>query len=121
HPRSDGLIWECQDFQFDGAHPSPFGKAKVTGMLLDFFKNDPTTKPWFLDCDLAAPNTIAAPPEVFGDRVRKLAGSTVELAWDSLDPVVGSDAVYDVVTGSLSELRADGGFTRASCLASSLS
>jgi hypothetical protein len=117
HPRSDGLVWECRDFDPDGAHPSFFGKVKVTNMLLDHFKNDPTTKPWFVDCDLAEPDTFAPPPEVLGDRIRKLSGSSVELSWDSLDPVVGRAAVYDVVRGTLSELRADLGFARASCLA----
>jgi hypothetical protein len=47
-PRSDGLIWECSDFQNDGTHPSISGRDKVAGMLLDFFTTDLTTTPWFL-------------------------------------------------------------------------
>jgi len=48
NPRSDGLIWECSDFRDDGTHPSDSGRMKVARMLLDFFKTDSTTTPWFL-------------------------------------------------------------------------
>lgn len=48
-PRSDELIWECDDFQPDGTHPSPKGELKVALMLLGFFKSDFTTTPWFLN------------------------------------------------------------------------
>ncbi len=47
-PRSDGLIWECADFQSDGTHPSTSGRLKVAQILLRFFKTDPTTVSWFL-------------------------------------------------------------------------
>lgn len=47
-PRSDGMEWTCQDFIDDGAHPSTAGARKVDNMLLDFFKTDDTTAPWFL-------------------------------------------------------------------------
>ncbi len=48
-PRSDGLVWSCQDIQSDGTHPSnPAGREKDTDMLLNFFKSDDTTVPWFL-------------------------------------------------------------------------
>ena len=47
-PRSDGLIWERSDFGPDGVHPSPQGILKVARMLLEFFQNDTTAKPWFL-------------------------------------------------------------------------
>jgi uncharacterized protein (TIGR03437 family) len=46
--RSDGLSWACSDFGPDGTHPSDSGRGKVARMLLDFFKSDPTTRPWFL-------------------------------------------------------------------------
>ena len=46
-------------------------------------------------------------------------GST-QVAWESLDPVVGPGALYDVVTGSVALLRADAGFTHAACLGSDL-
>jgi hypothetical protein len=48
-PRSDGLIWECDDFvPNDRTHPSTTGRLKVANMLLNFFKTDTTTKGWFL-------------------------------------------------------------------------
>jgi hypothetical protein len=120
-PRSDGLAWLCEDFSSDdGIHPSPLGRRKVGERLLSFFETDATTAPWFLDCDLAAAGTFASPPEVLGDAMRRIAPGQIELGWNSLDPVVGSDVVYDVVTGRLSELRADAGFARASCLVSGL-
>ncbi len=47
-PRSDGLTWACADFQDDGISPSESGQLKVARLLLDFFKNDTTTRPWFV-------------------------------------------------------------------------
>jgi len=49
NPRSDGLIWECADFQVDGVHPSNQGKDKVSDMIYDFFSGDATTCAWFLE------------------------------------------------------------------------
>jgi hypothetical protein len=47
--RSDGFVWTCQDLQADGTHPSsPSGDLKVAGQVLNFFKTDDTTTPWFL-------------------------------------------------------------------------
>ena len=47
-PRSDGISWERSDFEPDGVHPSAQGVMKVATMLLEFFQNDTTAKPWFL-------------------------------------------------------------------------
>jgi len=60
-PRSDGLIWECGDFQQDGTHPSTSGRNKVAGMLLDFFTSDLTATPWFLATESAVENEAGAP------------------------------------------------------------
>ncbi len=47
--RSDGLTWSCQDVMSDGVHPSPLhGTEKDANILLNFFKTDDTTTPWFL-------------------------------------------------------------------------
>ncbi len=119
-PRSDGLVWRCEDFQDDGTHPSPSGRDKVADMLLGFFKSDPTTVPWFVDCDPSSPGVFGAPPEVRELRASRTVGESVELSWDSLDPVAGAATLYDVLRGTISELRADGGFARAECLAASL-
>jgi hypothetical protein len=48
-PRSDGLVWTCQDIQSDGTHPSnPAGRQKDSNLMMNFFKTDDTTPPWFL-------------------------------------------------------------------------
>jgi hypothetical protein len=46
--RGDGLVWTCDDVQSDGTHPSVSGQQKVAGLLLNFFKTDPTTVDWFV-------------------------------------------------------------------------
>ena len=48
-PRSDGLTWQCSDFEGDGVHPSPAGEQKVAALLRNFFHSDPTAIPWFRD------------------------------------------------------------------------
>ena len=58
-PRSDGLIWECEDFQDDGTHPSPSGRAKVGGLLMDFFLNSDLSTPWFVDQGGGEPGDVA--------------------------------------------------------------
>jgi len=48
-PRIDGLTWVCPaDYGADGTHPSTAGRQKVASRLVDFFKTDEATKPWFL-------------------------------------------------------------------------
>ncbi|MCX7016976.1 MAG: alpha/beta hydrolase-fold protein [Candidatus Sumerlaeota bacterium] len=46
--RQDGLVFTRADLADDGVHPSPSGREKVTTLLLDFLKTDPTAQPWFL-------------------------------------------------------------------------
>ena len=46
--KSDDLTWSRQDFKQDGVHPSKSGTDKSVRIILDFFKSDPTAKPWFL-------------------------------------------------------------------------
>ncbi len=48
NPRSDGLTWQPSDVRSDdGTHPSMSGQQKVGALLLSFFKNEPTARPWF--------------------------------------------------------------------------
>jgi hypothetical protein len=46
---SDGVKggWTRDDLGPDGTHPSDSGRAKVGRMLLDFLKQDPTSRIWF--------------------------------------------------------------------------
>lgn len=47
--RADGLTWACQDIKYDGFHPSDlYGREKETNLMMNFFKSDDTTTPWFL-------------------------------------------------------------------------
>jgi len=45
---ADGLSYEESDFAADGTHPSQAGQRKIAEHMLKFFKNDSTTKPWFV-------------------------------------------------------------------------
>jgi hypothetical protein len=45
----DKLTWQRQDLSAgDGTHPSNAGRKKVADLLLQFFKNDPYAKSWFV-------------------------------------------------------------------------
>src|SRR6188508_848957 len=46
--RRDGLVWSCDDVEADGTHPSKTGVQKVVGLLVTFFKTDPTARRWFV-------------------------------------------------------------------------
>jgi hypothetical protein len=46
--RKDGFVYLREDLREDGLHPSEQGQAKVAKLMMDFFKTDPTTRPWFL-------------------------------------------------------------------------
>ncbi len=43
----NGLVWACPDFRSDGYHVSGPGEDKVSGLLINFLKSDPTAAPWF--------------------------------------------------------------------------
>jgi len=46
--RSDAVYWNREDFEEDGTHPSQSGETKVAGMLMEFFKNSPYARCWFV-------------------------------------------------------------------------
>ncbi|MGH8924771.1 MAG: hypothetical protein ACRDWA_09085 [Acidimicrobiia bacterium] len=46
-PRSDGLFYECSDYQPGGVHPADGATEKIAHLLLDHFRTDPTAANWF--------------------------------------------------------------------------
>jgi hypothetical protein len=47
--KQDSVIYVAEDMGPDGTHPSTrSGRAKVGKQLLEFLKNDPTSRPWFV-------------------------------------------------------------------------
>jgi hypothetical protein len=71
--RSDGLVWTCQDFLFDGTHNSnPAGREKDANLVLSFFRTNDATVPWFL----AAPSLLKtqAQQKAGKPRPKKLSG-----------------------------------------------
>lgn len=47
NPRSDGLVWLPEDFEYDGTHPSALGEQKVADMVSAFFALEPSVRPWY--------------------------------------------------------------------------
>lgn len=45
--KADKLVYTRDDLAGDGTHPSYAGQDKVAKVMLDFYKSDPFTKPWF--------------------------------------------------------------------------
>ncbi|HET9481672.1 MAG TPA: hypothetical protein VFP98_07950 [Candidatus Polarisedimenticolia bacterium] len=116
-PRSDGLVWECTDFSAtDGTHPSASGRGKVAALLLDFFSTDAIAARWFMDCAPSDPGVFAVPMRALDLRLVAAAGG-LQLRWEDLRPSSGAATVHDVVTGSLEDLHATGGFSDAACAA----
>jgi hypothetical protein len=46
--RADGFYYVKEDFGKDGTHHSPAGQLKIGGAVMEFFRSDATTRPWFL-------------------------------------------------------------------------
>ena len=48
-PSTAGYVWSCQGQKDDGTHPNhTTGREEVANQVLNFFKTDATTAPWFL-------------------------------------------------------------------------
>ena len=60
--RSDGRVWLTSDLIQDCTHPSESGVDKVADQLLDYFKTDTTTAPWFLEDGTPPDPTPTATP-----------------------------------------------------------
>jgi hypothetical protein len=118
-PRSDGLTWSCDDFGSDGTHPSDSGRLKVAQALLAFFKSDPVSARWFVDCAPSDASVFAPPPVVLDLAVNTgIAGDA--LAWDELGTVAGAGTRYDIVGGRLGDLESARDFSGTRCVASGL-
>ncbi|MFZ5424635.1 MAG: PKD domain-containing protein [Patescibacteria group bacterium] len=66
-PRQDGTSWTQQDLAQDCIHPSASGRTNVGQQLLNFFKNDETTKMWFVGGSSGGGTTPPPPSdETFG-------------------------------------------------------
>jgi hypothetical protein len=48
--RSDGVTWPCYYYEPDGQHPSlkTGGSEQDVSMMMNFFKTNDATAPWFL-------------------------------------------------------------------------
>jgi hypothetical protein len=71
------------------------------------------------DCDDADASAHHVPVEVPALNL-VITDAGVRLSWDSQSTTAGIGTVYDIATGLQSELLADFGYQRASCLASAL-
>ncbi|RMD65642.1 hypothetical protein D6833_02610, partial [Candidatus Parcubacteria bacterium] len=98
--RTDGLEWECGDFQDDGTHPDPrTGAPKVAQILLDFFKTDPTAVPWFLADSPTNVELVSFAAEVHGADVllRWVTASEVNNLGFEVQRKQGGQADFEVV------------------------
>jgi spore coat protein A len=64
------------------------------------------------DCDDGDPLSSAVPEAVGGFLAQDLGGGAYQFLWDSLSFQAGADTTYDVFSGLVSDLRADGGLQR---------
>ena len=102
--RSDGLVWDCEDFSADGTHPSStFGQLKVATAILTFLKTDDTTIPWYL----APVLNIAA---TGGNNQSGTAGSLLPTALTVLASNLNGGAPEPGVSVSFSDGGAGGTF-----------
>jgi hypothetical protein len=73
-PNAFGMIWNCDDFEADGTHPSQSGETKVGAALLNFFVNSPFSRDWFARPDPPIPGDLN------GDERVNLADLSILLA-----------------------------------------
>ena len=62
NPRSDGRTWPLTNVDpVDCTHPTSAGQQAVAAMLMEFYKGDTTTIPWFLNPGVPTPTRSPAP------------------------------------------------------------
>jgi Bacterial Ig-like domain (group 1) len=102
--RSDGLVWDCEDFSADGTHPSStYGQLKVASKLLQFLKTDDTTKPWYLAPVLGLTSTA-------GNNQSGIVGTSLPTALTVLASNLNSGVGNSGVSVSFSDGGAGGTF-----------
>jgi len=102
--RADGFVWDCADFSPDGTHPSStFGQLKVATALLNFFKTDDTTIPWYLAPQLSLAATA-------GNNQSGTAGTTLPTALTVLASNLNGGAPEPGVSVTFSDNGAGGTF-----------
>jgi len=62
NPRSDGLVWTCNDFKVDGIHPEESAQQKVAEMIGNFLTGDSLAMTWY-----SGSGTPTPPPPVVYD------------------------------------------------------
>jgi hypothetical protein len=100
-------------FTWAGERDSVAFDALVSAWDLDDFDRDQTSSG--TDCDDEDPGVHSAPSVVSID-VERITGA-VQLSWPSQAASAGPATRYDVVSGTLADLRSNGTFAAATCLA----
>lgn len=88
--RSDGLDWQCSDFETDGTHPNNSGVQKVASRLLTHFKTDLTACSWFLANGCGTAPAIAFDAASNNDTGSKTANA---LSWSHTISSSGSNRI----------------------------
>jgi hypothetical protein len=86
-PRSDGLTWECADFQQDGTHPSAQGATKVGAALLAACHGDTTMACWY---------SVQPSPARFGSGKAAASGIAPRIDWTGTPSLAQDDLVISV-------------------------
>lgn len=68
------------------------------------------------DCAFADPTAWARPTSVSGLGIARSGATDMTLSWSSQDAAAGPSTRYDIVSGALSVMRADGDLRGAGCL-----
>jgi hypothetical protein len=91
----------------------------------DAFDTDGDTLPNSSDADRLDPTLLRAPAGLVHLDVLRRSGTSADVSWAAMSAAAGTSTRADIITGVLSELRADmvsgQGFARASCLLNEVS
>jgi hypothetical protein len=95
-PRSDGRIWPLSyTMDTDCLHPTAAGYLAEADMLMQFFKSDTTTAPWFLDPGTPPPPPPpppvpdTTPPVISGVSASNVGPAAATISWTTNEPADG--------------------------------